>query len=149
MQKAHVLAMPTFNLHPQLAADTLHVADLPLCKVLLMNDRQYPWLILVPQVREAREFLDLTAREQQQVWAEMLAVQGVLKELTNPQKLNVGALGNMVPQLHIHIIARFEGDAAWPKPVWGQKPAIPYSPMEAGEFLSRLKPALDRALRSL
>ncbi len=136
--------MPTFTLHPQLAADTLAVADLPLCKVLLMNDRQYPWLILVPQVRAAREFLDLTAREQQQVWAEMLAVQAVLKELTNPQKLNVGALGNMVPQLHIHIIARFEGDAAWPKPVWGQNPPKPYSPMEAGEFITRLRPRLER-----
>jgi diadenosine tetraphosphate (Ap4A) HIT family hydrolase len=141
--------MPSFTLHPQLAADTLQVADLPLCKVLLMNDRQYPWLILVPQVREAREFLDLTATEQQQVWREILAVQAVLKELTNPQKLNVGALGNMVPQLHIHIIARFEHDAAWPKPVWGVNKPVPYSPMEAGTLLSQLKPALDRALRSL
>jgi diadenosine tetraphosphate (Ap4A) HIT family hydrolase len=141
--------MSTFLLHHQLAADTLHVMDLPLCKLLLMNDRQYPWLILVPQVREAREFLDLNPTEQLQVWREMTVVQQVLKELTNPKKLNVAALGNMVPQLHIHIISRFEADAAWPKPVWGQHPAVPYSPMEAGEFLTRLKPALDRALGTL
>ncbi|HEX2859752.1 MAG TPA: HIT family protein [Alphaproteobacteria bacterium] len=139
--------MATFTLHPQLAADTLPLLDLPLCKVLLMNDRQYPWLILVPQVRDAREFIDLTPREQQQLWAEMTGVQAVLKEATRAQKLNVAALGNMVPQLHIHIIARFEGDAAWPKPVWGQHPAKAYSPIEAGEFITRLRPLLDRMVR--
>jgi diadenosine tetraphosphate (Ap4A) HIT family hydrolase len=135
-----------FLLHKQLEADTLPVTDLPVCTLRLMNDRQYPWLILVPQVRDARELLDLTPAEQQQVWREILAVQAALREVVRPHKLNLGAIGNMVPQLHIHVVARFEGDASWPKPVWGQRPAVPYSPLEAGELIARLRPVLDRAL---
>jgi diadenosine tetraphosphate (Ap4A) HIT family hydrolase len=141
--------MASFALHPQLAAETIPMMDLPLCKVLLMNDRQYPWLILVPQVRDAREFTDLMPNEQQQLWAEILAVQTALRDVTRPHKLNVAALGNLVPQLHIHIIARFDYDPAWPRPVWGVLPAQPYSPMEAGEVITRLRPLLDRAARSL
>lgn len=115
-----------FSLHPRLAADTRPVTDLPLCRVLLMNDRTYPWLILVPQRPDLREMHRLSGPDQAQLLAELMTVSRVLEAHTGALKMNVAALGNMVPQLHIHVIARFEGDAAWPAPVWGKAPAAPY-----------------------
>ncbi|HEA15020.1 MAG: HIT domain-containing protein [Pseudoalteromonas prydzensis] len=124
-----------FSLAPELARDCIEVADWPLCKVLLMNDSQYPWFILVPRKAGLKEIIDLDDAEQLLLMKESAKLSLLLKEVFNPDKLNVAALGNMVPQLHIHHIARFKTDVAWPAPVWGKYPAVPYSE----EQLTRLK----------
>lgn len=109
-----------FGLHPQLAQDTHVVTDLPLCRVLLMNEARYPWFILVPRRAGIREIHELEAADRQQLWAESDQLSRALMALFQPDKLNIAALGNMVPQLHIHHLARFQTDAAWPAPVWGK-----------------------------
>lgn len=134
--------MGAFALHPQLAADTIEVGSHPLCKVLLMNDSQYPWLILVPQRPDIREVYQLSESDQQQLWQEVTASGKALMDLHQGFKLNIGALGNMVPQLHIHVIARQTNDPAWPGPIWGVKPAKAYSEDQLATQLAALKPAL-------
>jgi diadenosine tetraphosphate (Ap4A) HIT family hydrolase len=119
--------METFELHPQLAADCFVVGDFPLSQLLLLNDRQYPWFILVPRVAGAREIYLLDVSDQQQLLRESAAICKMLDQELSPDKLNIAALGNMVPQLHVHHIARFESDPAWPAPVWGKMPPQPYS----------------------
>lgn len=116
-----------FTLHPQLAADCLVLGELPLCLVLLANDSQYPWLILVPKRAVLREIHHLSSAEQQQLMAESCAVASLLENELRAEKINVAALGNMVPQLHVHHVARFSSDAAWPAPIWGKQPAKAYS----------------------
>lgn len=133
--------MSDFKLHPRLEADTAFVADLPLCRVLVMNDARYPWLILVPR-REATELHDLNARDRALLIEQIALTSEKLKSLTNAAKINVGALGNLVPQLHIHIVARNPGDAAWPGPVWGQGAPIPYAPDALKDFVKRLGTAI-------
>ncbi|KID54736.1 histidine triad (HIT) protein [Pseudoalteromonas luteoviolacea CPMOR-1] len=127
-----------FELAPELQRDCIELAQWPLSTVLLMNDSQYPWFILVPKVDGAREIIDLNEHQQQQFWQESKQLSELLIEVFSPDKLNVAALGNMVPQLHVHHIARFTHDVAWPKPVWGLYPAIPYT----DEQLIELKKAL-------
>ena len=117
-----------FTLHHQLAADTFHVTRLPLCEVLLLNDANHPWLVLVPRIADATELVDLSDVEQVTLTREIALTSRVLQALFKPDKLNVAALGNMVPQLHVHVIARFTNDVAWPRPVWGAAPARPYEP---------------------
>ena len=119
--------MVEFTLAPELARDCIEVADWPLCKVLLMNDSQYPWFILVPRKPNLKESIDLDDVDQLMLMKESAKLSQLLKEVFNPDKLNVAALGNMVPQLHIHHIARFKNDAAWPAPVWGKFPSVPYT----------------------
>ena len=116
----------TFELDPRLAADTHTIGDLPLCRLLLMKDRQYPWTILVPRRAGLREIYQMDEADQQQFWRESAQLSRVIMELFRGDKLNVGALGNMVPQLHIHHIVRHAGDPAWPSPVWGKLPRQPY-----------------------
>lgn len=116
-----------FSLASELARDCIEVADWPLCKVLLMNDSQYPWFILVPRKAGLKESIDLDDAEQLLLMKESAKLSLLLKKVFNPDKLNVAALGNMVPQLHIHHIARFKTDVAWPAPVWGKFPSIPYT----------------------
>jgi diadenosine tetraphosphate (Ap4A) HIT family hydrolase len=94
--------------------------------VLLANDSQYPWLILVPMKNGIKEIIDLSEDEQQLLWQESAKISHILTALYSPDKLNVAALGNMVPQLHIHHVVRFTNDAAWPAPIWGQHPAVAY-----------------------
>jgi len=118
----------TWSLDPQLAADTVPLGDLALARVLLANDANYPWLILVPRRPSLVELTDLEANEQMQLLAEIDAAARALKAATRCDKLNIAALGNRVAQLHVHVIARFHGDAAWPKPVWGAVPSIAYEP---------------------
>ncbi|CAA0097762.1 HIT domain-containing protein [Zhongshania aliphaticivorans] len=130
-----------FKLHEVLARDCAVVGDLPLCRVLLMNDCQYPWLILVPKREGMREVCDLNAADQQLYLQESNITCAVLRREFVAEKLNVGALGNMVPQLHIHHIARFSTDVAWPKPVWGLHPAIPYAVDTLNEHLIQLRGA--------
>ena len=134
--------MNAFRLHPQLAADTQHLAALALCEVLLMNDSNHPWLILVPRITDASELLDLDEPDRVQLWREIDLASRTLRELFTPDKLNIAALGNVVSQLHIHVIARFRDDPAWPKPVWGTVAPRPYSPDELERRIERLRTAL-------
>ncbi|MAD04279.1 MULTISPECIES: HIT domain-containing protein [unclassified Pseudoalteromonas] len=124
-----------FSLAPELQRDCIELADWPLCKVLLMNDSQYPWFILVPRVAGVKEIIDLSEELQITLLQESGKLSKLLQQVFNPDKLNVAALGNMVPQLHVHHIARFTADAAWPTPVWGKLPAVPYT----DEQISALK----------
>ncbi|KZN63564.1 hypothetical protein N478_23780 [Pseudoalteromonas luteoviolacea S4060-1] len=130
--------MMTFKLAPELQRDCIELANWPLCKVLLMNDSQYPWFILVPTVPGLREIIDLDEQQQTQFWQESKQLSELLMSVFTPDKLNVAALGNMVPQLHVHHIARFEGDAAWPKPVWGVNPAKAYTEAQLAELKKAL-----------
>lgn len=115
-----------FALDARLAGDTVAIVDLPLCRVLLMKDARFPWLILVPRRAGVSEILDLAAADHAQLWAEITQTAAALRAETEPLKLNIGALGNIVRQLHVHIVARFDGDAAWPGPVWGSGTALSY-----------------------
>lgn len=119
--------MSAFRLHPRLEADTVFVADLPLCRVLAMNDARYPWLVLVPRRDGAVELYDLSVSDRAFLIEETAHAAAALKRISGAEKINIGALGNLVPQLHIHIVARQLGDAAWPGPVWGQGRAVPYA----------------------
>ena len=115
-----------WELHPQLAQDTLALGDLQLSRVLLSRDANYPWLIVVPRRAGVVELIDLPEAEQSGAYWEISKTARALKSATGCDKLNIGAIGNMVPQLHIHIVARSKTDAAWPKPPWGTLPARPY-----------------------
>ncbi len=119
-----------FALHPRLATDTLPLGDLPLCRVLLMNDCRFPWLILVPRRARITELHQLAESDQQQLLAESNQAARALLALGQDRKINLGALGNLVPQLHWHVIARSPDDPCWPGPVWGNGQAEPYP--EAG-----------------
>ena len=116
-----------FELHPRLAQDTLVVGDFPLCRLLLMNDVNYPWFILVPRRAGIREIFELEHLDQQQLLVESSQLSQLLNKIFQADKLNIAALGNMVPQLHIHHIVRYQTDLAWPNPVWGLFPAQPYT----------------------
>lgn len=115
-----------YTLHPRLAEDCVVVGDLPLCTVLLSRDSRYPWLILVPRRAGVREVYELSEEDQWQLCRESSAVARVMADHFQAQKMNIAALGNQVPQLHIHHIARYESDPAWPGPVWGVLPPQPY-----------------------
>ena len=122
--------MNDWRLDPRLADDSHPVAQLPLCELRLMDDSHHPWLVLVPRVAGATELVDLSEARQQALLREVTQVSRLLREGFAPDKLNVAALGNVVPQLHVHVIARYTGDIAWPRPVWGMAAAKPY-PEEA------------------
>lgn len=130
--------MSSFVLHPQLAADSLLIRELPLCQLRLINDQQYPWFILVPRLEGARDIIDLSWAEQRQLWHESAWLSHTIRSLYQPDKLNIAALGNMVPQLHVHHIARQKNDMAWPAPVWGKFPAIAYTEQQYAQILDRL-----------
>lgn len=134
-----------FSLHPTLASDTCRIADLPLSRVLLMKDKGFPWLILVPRRDGVKEIHELTPDDRALLIEEVSLASSLLTGLFNPVKINVGALGNIVPQLHVHVIARFETDRAWPGPVWGNGPKVPYSEEELASIVSRLEAAFDLA----
>jgi diadenosine tetraphosphate (Ap4A) HIT family hydrolase len=135
-------SQPPFSLDQQLEADTHALGRLPLSRVLLMNDARYPWLILVPEKVDLAEIIDLDTADQQQLMREIAIASQVLRRLYNPDKLNVGALGNRVRQLHVHVLARFVSDEAWPGPVWGVGAAQSYPPHMAGMTLDRIAAAL-------
>lgn len=128
----------SFSLDSRLAADTLPVGDLPLSRVLLMNDRRYPWLILVPRRTGAVEWVDLGEQDGLRLWRESMQVCACLRCLYPEGKLNVGALGNVVAQLHLHHIVRSSDDPAWPGPVWGHSAAEPYATSEAEQQVERV-----------
>jgi diadenosine tetraphosphate (Ap4A) HIT family hydrolase len=132
-----------FSLHPQLAADTVPVGDLPLSRVLLAKDANYPWLILVPRRPGITELIDLDDADRRQLMTETDAAARVLKSITDCDKLNVAALGNVVAQLHVHVIGRRHSDKAWPKPVWGAAPATTYDPAVRDGFIAALRHGLS------
>lgn len=134
-----------FILHPRLAADCVDAGEFPLCRLLLMNDSHYPWCILVPRVDNISEIHQLNALQRQQLWQESDLLSRALVQAFMPDKLNIAALGNIVPQLHIHHIARYRHDPAWPAPVWGKLPPQPYSAQALGEVLGKLHAALPLA----
>ncbi|WP_316858860.1 HIT family protein [uncultured Cohaesibacter sp.] len=135
--------MATFTLDPQLEADSLPLADLELCTVRLMNDANFPWLLMVPRCDGLAELIDLDRTKQHILMDEIARISSALKSVTGCDKLNVANLGNQVRQLHIHVIARFEGDAAWAGPVWGKLPAKPYEATAAEELIEAIRNALD------
>ena len=128
-----------WSLHARLKEDTIDIGDLPLCRVLVIKDANYPWLLLVPRRPDIVEIIDLEEVEQAQLMTEVSRVARALKDVTKCDKLNIAALGNMVPQLHVHVIARRTGDAAWPRPVWGATPPLPHDAEEVQLFISALR----------
>jgi diadenosine tetraphosphate (Ap4A) HIT family hydrolase len=128
-----------FALDPRLAQDTVLLGDFPLCHLLLMNDAQYPWFILVPRREDVSELFQLDTSDQLSLWQETTALAEVLKDLFSADKLNVATLGNMVSQLHMHVIVRRRDDAAWPAPVWGKHPAQPYTAEQIAAIRDKLR----------
>ncbi len=137
-----------FQIDSRLAGDTLEVASLTLCQVLLLNDQRYDWLVLVPRRESVTEVLDLSPPDQAQLWREVTLVAGVLREVKPDCKLNIGALGNIVRQLHLHILLRREGDPAWPGPVWGHSPREPYSEEAGQAAVARWRAQLEQELQA-
>ena len=134
---------PAFELHERLAHDGVFIADWPLCRVLLMNEADFPWLILVPRRAGLRDLHNLAFADLPSATGEIMRASQMLEEIFKPDKLNVAALGNQVPQLHIHVIARFTTDVAWPKPIWGASPHRPYDPEALAERVATLKAAAE------
>ncbi|MCG8668165.1 MAG: HIT family protein [Pseudomonadales bacterium] len=134
-----------FELHAQLAADTSQIAESDLNLLLLMNDQNYPWCMLVPKRANIKEVFQLSRNDQHQLMDESSLLAQTLMDSFQAHKINVAALGNVVPQLHIHHVARFQDDAAWPKPIWGQVAAIPYDNERRDSVINTLKlSALDK-----
>ena len=136
--------MTDFMLDPRLETDTFLLTDLPLCRVLLMNDSRYPWLILVPRQNGLREFHDLSREDQSRLMSEITLTTEALQGGHEPDKINVGALGNIVQQLHIHVLGRFESDPAWPGPVWGTGEPATYSKKQADSLIREFRIQLGR-----
>ncbi len=126
-----------FALDPRLAADTVPVGDLPLARVLLMDDARFPWLILVPRRPALSELTDLAPEDAVTLWQEVRITVGVMQALAKPDKVNVAALGNVVAQMHVHVVGRFRSDPAWPGPVWGHGERRPYPAHARAQLLER------------
>jgi diadenosine tetraphosphate (Ap4A) HIT family hydrolase len=139
--------MSDFALDPNLAANAIVLGDLGLSRLIAMNDANYPWLILVPRRPDLTELTDLPRAERIRLMDEIAEVSDALAAVTRPHKLNVAAIGNRVRQLHIHVVARFEGDPAWPDPIWGKHPMRAFSSEAAEAFTDSIKAALADALK--
>jgi len=136
----------TFALDPRLLAESHEIGELPLSRLLLMDDARYPWLILVPRIAGARELIDLDANDRGVLFDEIACVSHALEDTLRPDKLNVAALGNVVRQLHVHVIARFDSDAAWPQPVWGRGDRVGYAGADANTRVAELRRVLHTQL---
>ena len=132
-----------FVLDSRLQQDTLPLGDLPLCRVLLSNDSNYPWFILVPRRADISEVFQLESADQLQLWRETTELAQLLQPVFQADKMNVAALGNVVSQLHMHVIVRRRDDVAWPAPVWGKHPARPYSDEEVARIREKLRVAFQ------
>ena len=130
--------MREFALHPRLASDTFLVVDWPLSRVLLMNDARYAWLVLVPRREDITELFELGKVDRELLTEEVARAAKILKAIAGGGKINIGALGNLVPQLHVHVVARSPGDPAWPGPVWGHSPAVAYVPVEREMLIAKI-----------
>ncbi len=138
--------MSSFSLNPRLEGDSYFVAELPLSEVRLMKDANYPWLLLIPRQSDLVELIDLSEEDQHQLMREISLASTVLRAVTDCEKLNVGALGNQVSQLHVHVIARFQDDAAWPGPVWGAAPPLDYNADKVDSLIDQLRQELSESL---
>ena len=134
--------MAEFFLHTQLAQDTFFVKDLKLSKLLLMNDARFPWVVLVPREEGVKDLIDLLPSSQRTLLGEINRVSMFMKRHFNTEKLNIATIGNIVPQLHIHIVARTSKDAAWPKPVWGYGEALQYADGKELSIVAALSAAI-------
>ncbi len=128
-----------FVLDSRLQQDTVPIGDFPLCRLLLMNDAHYPWFILVPRREDVSELFQLDASDQQALWQEATRLAEMLKDTFAADKMNVATLGNMVNQLHMHVVVRRREDVAWPAPVWGKHPAQPYSEEQVAAIKAKLR----------
>lgn len=138
--------MAVFTLDPRLQQDTLFITEFSLCRVLLMNDARYPWVILVPKITGLTETFQLDETQQHQLMVESNFVAYTLKQVIQADKMNVAALGNVVSQLHIHHVARFIHDEAWPAPVWGKGQAIAYTQTESDTVITLLRSEFTRLM---
>jgi diadenosine tetraphosphate (Ap4A) HIT family hydrolase len=132
----------SFVIDPRLVADTQPIGELQLSSLLLMDDVRFPWLILVPRIAGARELLDLDEADRHNLLGELSAISRVLENLLRPDKINIAALGNVVPQLHVHLIARYTNDAVWPQPVWGRGERTRYDDGARTQRIAELRKAL-------
>lgn len=139
MQILFIWNVDMFLLDERLDNDSIVVGDFPLCRLLLKNDKNYPWFILVPRREGVTEIFNLSSEDQQQLLVEMSVFSELLKTLFKADKMNIGALGNMVSQLHIHVIARVKTDATWPQSVWDKLPALSYTNQEIEAVKEQLK----------
>ena len=137
--------MTEFTLHRQLEADTAFITDLPLSRTLLINDSHYPWIVLVPRRANATEIYKLNHSDQTQLLSESAQICRVMEALFSPDKMNIAAIGNMVPQLHLHHVARFTSDIAWPAPVWGFAPSAAYDAKILESTVKRIRKGLESA----
>ncbi|SFU79689.1 Diadenosine tetraphosphate (Ap4A) hydrolase [Methylobacterium sp. 174MFSha1.1] len=128
-----------FPLDPRLAADTILLGDLALSRVLLLDDKRFPWLVLVPRRADVSELTDLSPADAARLMEETRLAVGVMQALAQPDKVNVGALGNVVAQLHVHVVGRFRSDPAWPGPVWGHGTREPYPAHAAAQLVERAR----------
>jgi diadenosine tetraphosphate (Ap4A) HIT family hydrolase len=135
----------SWSLHPQIARDTVPLGDLALSRVLAMNDANYPWLVLVPRRPDVVEIIDLDDAARAELMTEIARICAALKAQTDCDKLNVAAIGNVVPQLHVHVVARRKNDSAWPRPVWGASPARAYAAADLEAFIAALRRSLGLA----
>ncbi len=136
----------TFQLHPRLQQDCITIGHFELCRLLMMNDSQYPWFILVPEKADMSEIYQLTKPDRELLTEESSYLAENLAELYHADKMNIAAIGNMVPQLHIHHIVRYQTDRAWPAPVWGKFDAVPYTEQQITDNLARLRKQLGNHL---
>lgn len=132
-----------FQLHPRLEQDCINVGRFELCRLLMMNDSQYPWFILVPEREEIKEIYQLDKTDRDLLSEESNYLAETLARIFQADKMNIAAIGNMVPQLHIHHIVRYRTDRAWPAPVWGKFDAVPYSAQQMEGTLAKLKTSLS------
>lgn len=133
-----------FSLHERLAEDTIRLGRSNLCEIRLMNDQTWPWVLLVPVLAGIREIYELSPEQQHLLLQESSSLSRGMMDVFGGDKMNVAALGNMVPQLHVHHIVRFEGDPAWPAPVWGKQPPVPYDEARLAEFKKAMAPVLSQ-----
>ena len=138
--------MSPFQLHPRLQQDCLPIGRFSLSQILMMNDSQFPWFILVPQRNDISEIYQLEQSDRQQLMAESCLLAEKLVEIYQPDKLNIAAIGNLVPQLHVHHVARYALDKAWPAPIWGKFAATPYAEQDAQKQISRMRDCLQGSL---
>ena len=132
-----------FNLHPRLIKDTIHIADLKLCRLVLMNDSNYPWFILIPRKNDIQELYQLSIDDRYQLISETDCIAKRLSLHFKATKMNVAALGNIVPQLHVHVIVRKKNDATWPNPIWNGVPIIFYTEEKINMIILEVKKLLD------
>lgn len=138
--------MTDFQLHDQLARDCFRIGRLPLTELLMMNDSQYPWFILVPRRANVKEIFQLSAEDRQVLMNESCLLAEAISRLYRPDKLNIAAIGNLVPQLHLHHVARYQSDKAWPAPIWGKFANIPYAGDLPKQRMTQLREALGQHL---